>query len=86
MFSLSDKKDDWGGAVYEDLRFQWKKTISKLSKVTKFSFKVLVAVFASCCHIYVSTLFVLSLGYRFGNIATNVLGIAEGGDFSNELQ
>jgi hypothetical protein len=49
--------------------------------ITKFSFKVLVAVFASSCHIYVYTLFVLSLGYRFGNIATNVLPLCEGGDF-----
>jgi hypothetical protein len=47
--------------------------------ITKFSFKVLVAVFASSCHIYVYTLFVLSLGYRFGNIATNVLGFAQFG-------
>jgi hypothetical protein len=52
--------------------------------ITKFSFKVLVAVFASSCHIYVYTLFVLSLGYRFGNIATNGFGLGEGGDFHHK--
>jgi hypothetical protein len=41
----------------------------------------LVAVFASSCHIYVYTLFVLSLGYRFGNIATNGLALGAVADF-----